>query len=58
MTFLKYGSAAALVLCLMAPILVFTQHISFHGYLILFNIATLLWFFTAPFWMLQKSKDA
>ena len=39
----------ALSACVISPILVFIGSITFSHYLVVFNIASLFYFFTAPF---------
>jgi hypothetical protein len=48
----------SLAVCVTTPILSFVGKISFDGYLLWFNIATLVWFITAPFWMIRKKSKS
>ncbi len=56
----------ALLICVAAPLYVFLMGMenyeaNFAGYKVWFNWATLLWFISAPFWMIpeffQKQKE-
>jgi len=54
----KIISFASLGVCFVIPCLYFLNVISVLAYKVMFNIFSLFWFLSAPFWMIfRKSKD-
>jgi hypothetical protein len=56
-TLLKIGSALGLGLTVIPAFLVFSGIISWSTHALLMAIGTLLWFVTAPFWMLEENAS-
>lgn len=52
---LKLLSFVALGLTVIPGFLIFSQIIAWNAYLTLMTVGTVLWFFTAPFWMKKES---
>jgi len=50
---LKLGSFAGLGLTVVPAFLVFAGKITWHTHAVLMGIGALLWFATAPFWMVE-----
>jgi|GEM_PF-3139405 len=44
----------SLLVCLSSGILAFTQTIRFEQYKLILNLASLVWFLTAPFWLVPQ----
>ncbi|MCI0698981.1 hypothetical protein L0337_44140 [candidate division KSB1 bacterium] len=52
---LKLLSFIGLGLTVIPAFLVFAQIIKWNAYLAMMTVGTLLWFFTAPFWMKKET---
>jgi len=53
---LKILSFLALAVCVLVPCFYFAGVVSLESYKILFNGSSIVWFITAPFWMIKKKK--
>ena len=52
-TLLKVGSIAGLGLTVLPSVLVFTGRLTWTTHAVLMAVGALLWFATAPFWMVK-----
>ena len=57
MTLLKILSYIGLLLTIAPAILVFSGILQLQQHYTLMLIGTIVWFFTAPFWMLKKKEN-
>lgn len=53
-TLLKLGSYIGLGLTVVPAVLVFMGKLTWHTHAVLMAVGALLWFLTAPFWMVEK----
>lgn len=55
-TLLKAGSIVGLGLTVLPSVLVFAGRLTWNTHAVLMAVGALLWFATAPFWMVEKES--